>query len=183
LLLAPARRDAALQAPKRTSQAGSKEATMSALESIPRITPFLWFDANAEEAVEFYLKVFKNSRRIGELRNTGNSSGAKGSILTISFELDGQKFTALNGGPLFKFTEAISFMVRCDSQQEVDEYWSKLSHGGTESQCGWLKDKFGLSWQIVPARLPDLIKHPKAMQAMLKMKKLDIAELERAAQS
>jgi len=105
-----------------------------------------------------------------------------GSVVTISFELDGQKFTALNGGPMFKFTEAISFVVRCESQQEVDEYWSKLSAGGSESQCGWLKDKFGLSWQIVPARLPELIKHPKAMKAMLQMKKLDIAELERAAQ-
>jgi predicted 3-demethylubiquinone-9 3-methyltransferase (glyoxalase superfamily) len=156
---------------------------MSALQSFPRITPFLWFDANAEEAVEFYLTVFKNSRRIQEVRNTGDGPGPKGSILTIGFELDGQKFTALNGGPLFKFTEAISFVVRCDSQEEVDEYWEKLTAGGSEIQCGWLKDKFGLSWQIVPARLPDLIKHPKAMQAMLKMKKLDIAELERAAQS
>jgi len=156
---------------------------MSALESFPRITPFLWFDANAEEAVEFYLTVFKNSRRLGEMRNTGDGPGPKGSILTIGFELDGQKFTALNGGPLFKFTEAISFVVRCDTQQEVDEYWAKLTAGGSEIQCGWLKDKFGLSWQIVPARLPELIQHPKAMQAMLKMKKLDIAELERAAQS
>jgi predicted 3-demethylubiquinone-9 3-methyltransferase (glyoxalase superfamily) len=156
---------------------------MSALENFPRITPFLWFDSNAEEAVEFYLTVFKNSRRLDELRNDGNTPGPKGSILTIAFELDGQKFTALNGGPNFKFTEAISFTVRCDSQQEVDDYWSKLTAGGTEIQCGWLKDKFGLSWQIVPARLPDLIKHPKAMQAMMKMKKLDIAELERAVQS
>jgi predicted 3-demethylubiquinone-9 3-methyltransferase (glyoxalase superfamily) len=101
--------------------------------------------------------------------------------LTIAFELDGQTFTALNGGPLFKFTEAVSFVVRCDSQEEVDDYWAKLSAGGSDEQCGWLKDKFGLSWQIVPARLPDLIKKPGAMQAMLKMKKLDIAELERAA--
>jgi len=142
---------------------------MSFLENYPRITPFLWFDSNAEEAVDFYLSIFKNSRRLG-----GNK---------LSFELEGQVFTALNGGPMFKFTEAVSFLVRCDSQQEVDDYWSKLSAGGTESRCGWLKDKFGLSWQIVPAHLPDLIKHPKAMQAMLKMQKLDIAELERAAQS
>jgi predicted 3-demethylubiquinone-9 3-methyltransferase (glyoxalase superfamily) len=154
---------------------------MSALKDFPRITPFLWFDSNAEEAVDFYVSVFKNSRRLSELRNVDGSPGPKGGILTISFELDGQRFTALNGGPSFKFTEAISFVVRCDSQQEVDEYWSKLSAGGTEIQCGWLKDKFGLSWQIVPARLPELIKHPKAMQAMMKMKKLDIAELERAA--
>jgi predicted 3-demethylubiquinone-9 3-methyltransferase (glyoxalase superfamily) len=156
---------------------------MSALQNFPRITPFLWFDSNAEEAVDFYLTVFKNSRRLDELRTIDDSLGPKDSILTIAFELDGQKFTALNGDPIFKFTEAVSFVVRCDSQQEVDDYWSKLSAGGSESQCGWLKDKFGLSWQIVPARLPDLVKQPKAMQAMLQMKKLDIAELERAAQS
>ena len=156
---------------------------MGVLENFPRITPFLWFDSEAEEAVDFYLTVFKNSRRLGEVRTVDDSHGPKGSILTIAFELDGQKLTALNGGPIFKFTEAVSFVVRCDTQQEVDDYWSKLSAGGSEGQCGWLKDKFGLSWQIVPARLPDLIKHPKAMQAMLRMKKLDIAELERAAQS
>ncbi len=154
---------------------------MSALEKFPRITPFLWFDNNAEDAVNFYLSVFKNSRRLTVLHNTGDRPAPAG-ILTIAFELDGQKFTAINGGPMFKFTEAISFVVRCDSQQEIDDYWTKLSAAGSESQCGWLKDKFGLSWQIVPARLPELIKKPKAMQAMLKMKKLDIAELERAAE-
>jgi len=156
---------------------------MSVFENFPRITPFLWFDSNAEEAVEFYLTVFKNSRRLDGLRNSDDSTGPKGSVLTISFELDGQTFTALNGGPVFKFTEAVSFVVRCDSQKEVDYYWEKLTAGGSESQCGWLKDKFGLSWQIVPARLPDLLKTPKAVQAMLQMKKLDIAELERAAKS
>jgi predicted 3-demethylubiquinone-9 3-methyltransferase (glyoxalase superfamily) len=156
---------------------------MSALENYPRITPFLWFDSNAEEAVDFYLTVFKNSRRLDALHSTSGTPNTPAKILTIAFELDGQKFTALNGGPIFKFTEAVSFVVRCDTQQEVDDYWSKLTAGGSEVQCGWLKDKFGLSWQIVPARLPDLIKHPKAMQAMLQMKKLDIAELERAAQS
>ena len=156
---------------------------MSALQDFPRITPFLWFDSNAEEAVDFYLTVFKNSRRLGELRASDDTTLPKGSILTVTFELEGQKFTALNGGPAFKFTEAISFVVRCDSQEEVDFYWSKLTAGGKESQCGWLKDKFGLSWQIVPARLPDLIKSPKAWQAMLKMKKLVIAELESAARS
>jgi predicted 3-demethylubiquinone-9 3-methyltransferase (glyoxalase superfamily) len=159
------------------------EVSMSALQDFPRVTPFLWFDSNAEEAVAFYLSVFKNSRYLTQLRNVDEASGPKGSVLTIAFELDGQKFTALNGGPMYKFTEAVSFVVRCDSQQEVDYYWSKLSAGGSEVQCGWLKDKFGLSWQIVPTCLPDLLKHPKAMQAMLKMKKLDIAELERAAQS
>jgi predicted 3-demethylubiquinone-9 3-methyltransferase (glyoxalase superfamily) len=157
--------------------------SMSALQDFPRITPFLWFDSNAEEAVEFYLTVFKNSRRLDQLRTVEDSLGPKGKVLTIAFELDGQKFTALNGGPSFKFTEAISFVVRCDSQQEIDEYWSKLTAGGSEVQCGWLKDKFGLSWQIVPARLSELVRSPKAMQAMMQMKKLDIAELERAAQS
>ena len=154
---------------------------MSSFESYPRITPFLWFDSNAEEAVEFYLSIFKNSRRLDQLRATEGGHAPKGSILTIAFELDGQRFTALNGGPMFKFTEAISFVVRCDSQEEVDDYWSKLSAGGSESQCGWLKDRFGVSWQIVPARLAELIKNPKAMKAMLQMGKLDIAELERAA--
>jgi predicted 3-demethylubiquinone-9 3-methyltransferase (glyoxalase superfamily) len=157
---------------------------MSALQNDPRISTFLWFDSNAEEAVDFYLTVFKNSRRLEELRNPGDAPGPKGAIITIAFELEGQKFTALNGGPMFKFTEAISFVVRCEDQQEIDYYWSKLSGGGgSESQCGWLKDKFGLSWQIVPARLGALLKHPKAMQALMQMKKLDIAELERAAKS
>lgn len=154
---------------------------MSALEQYPRITPFLWYDGNAEEAVEFYLSVFKNSQRLDEVRTKDGQLSEKGRVLTIAFELDGQKFTALNGGPHFKFTEAISFVVRCETQDEVDYYWSKLSAGGSEVQCGWLKDRFGLSWQIVPARLPDLIRRPKAMEAMMKMKKLDIAELERAA--
>ena len=155
---------------------------MSAFKQYPRISPFLWFDNNAEEAVNFYLSVFKNSRRLDEVQNTGDKP-APAKVLTVAFELDGQKFTALNGGPMFKFTEAISFVIRCESQAEVDEYWAKLSAGGSEGQCGWLKDRFGLSWQIVPAALPDLIKKPAAMQAMLKMKKLDIAELERAGQA
>ncbi len=156
---------------------------MSALQNFPRITPFLWFNSNAEEAVNFYLTVFKNSRRLDELLTANDGPGDKGSILTIAFELEGQKFTALNGGPMFTFTEAVSFVVRCDSQHEVDDYWSKLSAGGSEGQCGWLKDKFGLSWQIVPSSLPDLVKHPKAMEAMLRMTKIDIAELENAARA
>jgi predicted 3-demethylubiquinone-9 3-methyltransferase (glyoxalase superfamily) len=156
------------------------EALMSALENSSRITPFLWFDSNAEEAVEFYLSVFKNSRRLSELRNPGEAPGPKGGILTIAFELDGQKFTALNGGPHHNFTDAISFVVRCETQQEVDYYWEKLTDGGSEVACGWLRDKFGLSWQIVPTPMLELIKNPKAMRAMMGMKKIDLAELERA---
>ena len=154
---------------------------MSSLEGFPRITPFLWFDTNAEEAVDFYLSVFKNSRRLVELRAPNDTIAQKGSIVTLGFELEGQRFTALNGGPAHKFNEAISFVVRCDSQEELDCYLEKLLVGGSEIQCGWLRDKFGLCWQIVPARLPELIRHPNALQAMLKMKKLDIAELEHAA--
>ena len=151
---------------------------MSDFEKFPRISPFLWFDNDAEEAVEFYLTVFRNSRRLD------SAPGPNGKALTVAFELDGQRFTALNGGPVFKFNEAVSFVVRCDSQQEVDDYWARLTaNGGKESQCGWLKDKFGLSWQIVPSRLPELVKKPKAMQAMMGMTKINIAELERAAQS
>jgi predicted 3-demethylubiquinone-9 3-methyltransferase (glyoxalase superfamily) len=156
---------------------------MSAFHNYPRITPFLWFDSNAEEAVDFYLTVFKNSRKIDVVNNSPDHPNPPAKILTISFELDGQKFTALNGGPAFQFTEAVSFLVRCDTQQEVDDYWSKLTAGGTEIQCGWLKDKFGVVWQVIPARLPELIKNPKAMQAMMQMKKINLAELERAAQS
>jgi predicted 3-demethylubiquinone-9 3-methyltransferase (glyoxalase superfamily) len=154
---------------------------MSALESNPRITPFLWFDSNAEEAADFYVSVFKNSRRLSTMAMSGDNPNPKTNVLTVSFELEGLKFTALNGGPLFKFNESVSFVVRCDNQQDVDYYWAKLTAGGTESQCGWLKDKFGLSWQVVPGALPDLIRHPAALAAMMKMKKLDIAELERAA--
>ena len=128
---------------------------MTALQSSPRITPFLWFDSNAEEAVDFYLAIFKNSRRLDALRSPTDTTVPKGKVLTISFELDGQRFTALNGGPVFKFTEAVSFFVRCDSQEEVDYYWSKLLAGGTESQCGWLKDKFGLSGKSSPPASPN----------------------------
>jgi predicted 3-demethylubiquinone-9 3-methyltransferase (glyoxalase superfamily) len=156
---------------------------MTLLEGSPRITPFLWFDNNAEQAVEFYLSAFRNSRRLSEMRMSGDGGPVpKGSVLTMSFELNGLRFTALNGGPMFKFTEAISFVVSCETQGEIDDYWAKLTaDGGAEGQCGWLKDKFGLSWQIVPARLGELLKTPNAMQAMMGMKKLDIAALERAA--
>lgn len=151
---------------------------MSTLENYPRITPFLWFDSSAEEAVDFYLGIFKNSRRSNEMRTPD------GKILVIGFELDGQSFTALNGGPMFKFNESVSFLVRCDTQDDIDYYWSKLTaQGGTEGQCGWLKDKFGLSWQVVPGRIGELVSHPKAMQVMMGMKKLNIAELEQAAKS
>lgn len=156
---------------------------MSALASSSRITPFLWFDSNAEEAADFYISIFPNSRRAGELRNTGDAPGPKGGVLTVSFELDGLQFTGLNAGPAHKFNEAVSFVVRCESQEEIDYYWSRLTAGGEEIQCGWLRDKFGLCWQVVPANLPELLSHSKAMQAMMKMKKFDIAELELAAQS
>jgi|SRR5689334_2582946 len=157
---------------------------MSMVPSSTRITPFLWFDGNAEEAVNFYLSVFKNSRRLDKMDSAVDSSVPKGKVITISFELDGQAFVALNGGPNFKFTEAISFMIRCENQEEIDYYWSKLTaDGGAEVQCGWLKDKFGLSWQVVPARIGELVSTPSGMQAMMKMKKLDIAELEKASKS
>jgi predicted 3-demethylubiquinone-9 3-methyltransferase (glyoxalase superfamily) len=159
---------------------------LSALENFPRITPFLWFDNNAEEAVDFYLGIFPNSRRLDELRNNSIDDPRmvpKGGVLTLSFELDGLKFTALNGGPGHPFTDATSFVVQCNSQDEIDYYWSRLSDGGTEVACGWLKDKFGLSWQVVPANISKLIMTPKAMQAMMAMKKLIIADLERASQS
>jgi predicted 3-demethylubiquinone-9 3-methyltransferase (glyoxalase superfamily) len=152
------------------------------------ITPFLWFDNNAEEAMNFYVSIFKNSKVKGLSRYTDAGPGPKGQAMVCSFELNGQEFLALNGGPHFKFTEAISFVVNCETQAEVDDYWEKLSAGGKEGQCGWLKDKFGLSWQIVPTILGKLMqdKDPKksgrVMKAMLQMHKLDIAALKRAAE-
>jgi predicted 3-demethylubiquinone-9 3-methyltransferase (glyoxalase superfamily) len=150
---------------------------------MPKITPFLWFDTQAEEAAKFYTSIFKNSKITSVARYPEGSPGPAGSVMTVDFELDGQRFTALNAGPLFKFTEAISFVVRCETQQEVDEYWSKLSAGGEESQCGWLKDKFGLSWQITPNVLIEMLqdkdakKSKRVMQAMLKMRKIEIQPL------
>ena len=155
---------------------------MSALENYPRVTPFLWFDSNAEEAVDFYCSVFKNSRRLGDFR-VPDAGNPQGRVLTIGFELDGQKFTALNGGPMFKFNESVSFVVRCDTQAEIDEYWEKFIAEGSDGRCGWLKDKFGLSWQIVPGRIAELLQHPKSMEALMQMTKIDIATLERAAKS
>jgi predicted 3-demethylubiquinone-9 3-methyltransferase (glyoxalase superfamily) len=148
---------------------------------MPKITPFLWFDNNAEEAVAFYLNVFPNSRRTNELRSGDAGPGPKGSIVTISFELDGQPFTALNGGPDRPFNDSISFFVHCKDQAEIDSYWSKLlDGGGAEIACGWLKDRFGVRWQIVPENIMTLVGNPGGMRAMMTMKKLDIAALEAA---
>ena len=152
-----------------------------------KITPFLWFDGNAEEAMNFYTSIFRNAK-VGSISRYGEAGpGPAGSVLTASFELEGLQFTALNGGPHFKFNEAISFHVACESQAEVDYFWDRLGAGGQIQQCGWLKDKFGVSWQIVPTALPRLLgnadraKANRVMQAMLQMKKLDIAALEQAA--
>jgi predicted 3-demethylubiquinone-9 3-methyltransferase (glyoxalase superfamily) len=154
---------------------------MSALEKYPRITPFLWFESKADEAVAFYVSVFRNSRILETMRSSVDTpSGPKGTVLTISFELDGVPFTALNGGAQVKFNDAISLFIRCDTQQEIDYYWAKLTEGGGEVACGWLKDKFGVSWQVAPTRIFELISNEKGMKAMMQMKKLDIAELERA---
>ena len=162
------------------------------MATIQRITPCLWFDSQAEQAVNFYTGIFRNSKitQISRYGEAGKEVHGQqpGSVMTVAFELDGQSFTALNGGPVFKFTEAISFQVHCDTQDEVDHYWNALSAGGDPNaqQCGWLKDRFGLSWQIVPRLLPELLTGPdsrksqRAMQAMLQMKKLDIAALQSA---
>jgi predicted 3-demethylubiquinone-9 3-methyltransferase (glyoxalase superfamily) len=151
------------------------------------LTPCLWFDTEGEEAATLYTSVFPNSK-IREVARYGEAGPREaGSVMTVSFELNGQKFLALNGGPDFKFNEAISFQIDCESQEEVDLYWNKLSEGGEEGPCGWLKDRFGVSWQVVPTRLPDLLGDPdrdkaqRVMAAMLKMKKIQIDELEQAA--
>ena len=151
-----------------------------------RISPFLWFDNQAEEAANFYVSTFKNSKILKVARHGDAGPGPPGSVMTVAFELDGQQFIALNGGPQFKFTEAVSFSVNCETQQEVDEFWEKLSAGGEQGPCGWLKDKYGLSWQINPRILgemlsdPDPAKSKRVMQAMLQMKKIDIAALQKA---
>ncbi len=145
-----------------------------------KITPFLWFDGKAEEAMNFYVSIFKNSKILSV------SPGPNGTAMSVSFELNGQQFLALNAGPQFKFTEAISFFVNCETQEEVDELWEKLSEGGEEGQCGWLKDKYGLSWQIIPSALGEMLgdkdsgKAGRVMQAMLKMNKIDIKALKQA---
>jgi predicted 3-demethylubiquinone-9 3-methyltransferase (glyoxalase superfamily) len=151
-----------------------------------KITPFLWLDNNAEEAMQFYTSVFKNARVINTRHYEDSRSGSKGSVMTATIELEGQEFMLLNAGPMFKFTEAISFFVKCRDQQEVDYYWEKLCEGGQTSQCGWLKDKFGLSWQIIPDALGEYLgdKDPKkannVMMAMLKMSKIEVAKLKEA---
>jgi predicted 3-demethylubiquinone-9 3-methyltransferase (glyoxalase superfamily) len=162
------------------------------MSSLQKITPCLWFDNQAEEAAEFYTSIFRNSRIVSISRygEAGREVHGKlpGTVMTVAFELDGQTFTALNGGPVFQFNEAISFQVYCETQEEVDYYWEKLSADGDEQaqQCGWLKDKYGASWQVVPTILIEMLsdsdaaKSGRAMQAMLQMKKIDIAALKRA---
>jgi predicted 3-demethylubiquinone-9 3-methyltransferase (glyoxalase superfamily) len=151
------------------------------------INPCLWFDTEGEEAARFYTSIFPNSRILEVARYGEAGPRPAGSVMTVSFELDGHRFLALNGGPQFTFDEAISFQVDCRSQEEVDEYWSRLTEGGEESQCGWLKDRYGVSWQIVPTRLPELLNQSdpetseRVMRAMLQMKKIDVATLEEAA--
>ncbi len=153
---------------------------------MPRICPFLWFDTQAEEAARFYVSIFKNSKIVKIARYGEAGPGPKGSVMTVVFELERQEFIALNGGPQFKFTEAISFSVNCETQKEVDQFWEKLSQGGEEGPCGWLKDRYGLSWQINPVILGEMLSDPdprksrRVMQAMLKMKKIDIAALKKA---
>ena len=151
-----------------------------------KITPFLWFDSNAEEAANFYVSLFKNSKILNVARYSEAGPGPKDSVMTVEFELNGLEFIALNAGPTFKFTEAISFVVNCETQEEVDYYWERLSEGGEKSHCGWLKDKFGLSWQVTPTILGKLMtdndseKAKRVMETMLQMDKLDIEPLQRA---
>jgi predicted 3-demethylubiquinone-9 3-methyltransferase (glyoxalase superfamily) len=150
-----------------------------------KITPFLWFDDKAEEAMNFYLAIFKNSKA-GNIYRNGDSAGGSGKVMSVTFELDGQPFMAMNGGPHFTFSPAISMFVNCETQSEVDELWEKLSAGGEKSRCGWLKDKYGLSWQIIPSALGTLLhdkdaaKAKRVMQAMMQMTKIDIKALQQA---
>jgi predicted 3-demethylubiquinone-9 3-methyltransferase (glyoxalase superfamily) len=159
-------------------------------ETTQKITPFLWFDNQAEEAANFYVSIFKKSKIVGTARYGEESAKAsgrpRGSVMTVAFELDGQGFVALNGGPLFKFTEAVSFVVNCATQEEVDHFWERLSAGGQQVQCGWLKDRFGVSWQVVPTVLVEMLqdkdpeKSKRVMTAMLEMKKIETEPLRRA---
>jgi predicted 3-demethylubiquinone-9 3-methyltransferase (glyoxalase superfamily) len=155
-------------------------------QNMQKITPFLWFDNNAEEAINFYVSIFKNSRIVSMTRYGEAGPGPKGTVMTATFQVDGQEFVALNGGPQFTFSPAISFVVRCETQQEIDELWEKLSAGGAQSRCGWLQDKYGLSWQIVPPVLIEMLsdkdpeKSQRVMKAMLQMDKIDIGTLKQA---
>ncbi len=150
-----------------------------------KITTFLWFDSQAEEAANYYVSIFKNSKILGMSHYGDAGPGPKGSVLVVDFQLDGQRFMALNGGPTFKFTEAISLMVNCETQREIDDMWEKLSAGGEKSQCGWLKDKYGLSWQVVPTILNQLLENDpekanRVMKEVMKMNKLDIKRMQQA---
>src|SRR5260370_10098489 len=176
-------------APTYAGQAGAAPSRdVRAQPRAQKITTFLWFDNNAEEAVNFYVSIVKNSKVSNSVRYGDIGPGPKGTVMTIAFQLDGQEFTALNGGPQFKFTEAVSLVVHCQTQEEVDYFWEKLSAGGQKVECGWLKDKFGLSWQIVPDVLLELLqdsdtqKSQRVMKTMMKMKKLDIKGLQQAAE-
>jgi predicted 3-demethylubiquinone-9 3-methyltransferase (glyoxalase superfamily) len=159
---------------------------MGGMERIQKITPFLWFESQAEEAARFYTSVFPNSRVVSEARYGKSGPGPEGTVMTVDFELDGLRFVALNGGPIYKINEAVSFLVNCASAEEVDHYWGRLTEGGQEVQCGWLKDKFGLTWQIIPSRFLEMMKDPdparkeRVMKAMFQMKKLDLPKLEEA---
>jgi predicted 3-demethylubiquinone-9 3-methyltransferase (glyoxalase superfamily) len=154
---------------------------------MPAITPNLWFDMQAEEAANFYLSVFKNSRIVSIARYTEAGPGPDGSVMTVEFELDGQRFVGINGGPQFPFSEAVSFQIDCEDQGEIDYYWERLSDGGREDQCGWLKDKYGLSWQVVPKGMAEFFDNSdkertrRAMEAMLGMRKIDLAAMQAAA--
>jgi len=147
-----------------------------------KITPFLWFNANAEDAANFYFSIFPDSRKLDELRVTEAGPGPAGSLLVIDLEINGQAITFLNGGPAHQLNEAFSFSIRCETQEEIDSYWAKLGDGGKELGCGWIKDKFGLCWQVVPAGLQEWLRHPAAMRAMMPMMKLEIAPLKAASQ-
>ena len=153
---------------------------------MPKIHPFLWFDKEAEEAANFYVSIFPNSKVLNMMRYGPSGPGPEGSVMTVDFELDGQRVSAINGGPVFHFSEAVSFVIDCDGQAEVDHYWNKLVEAGAPSQCGWLKDRFGFSWQVVPKQLfetiggPDAEGRKRAMDAMMQMTKLDVAKLEAA---
>jgi predicted 3-demethylubiquinone-9 3-methyltransferase (glyoxalase superfamily) len=152
-----------------------------------KIVPNLWFDTQAEEAAEFYVSVFEDARVVGKTHYTGAGPRPAGTVMTVEWEIEGQRFVGINGGPQFTFSEAVSFQITCADQDEVDYYWDKLTDGGEEGPCGWLKDRFGVSWQVVPRRLNELVADPdrekaqRVMAAMLQMRKLDVAELERAA--